>query len=299
VRVLVTGASGFIGLPVVLNLQQQGHNVLALSRNIPKVNTSSVSWLKSNFSLHETYESTVRTFAPEAVIHLAWQGIPDFSFETSRNNLNNSLNLLSFVIGLGSCKKILVSGSCFELNRLKGACPETEIGTPKDDFTWAKHTLRLWLVVACAKNEIELCWMRIFYVYGPRQRPESLIPSIIMHLKNGKLPELRTPKNANDFVFVDDVARAFSNALSKLLPSAIYNIGSGFSIPVLEICRQAEYILLGSDSLTSELEEKTQESVCDVDFWADCSNSKKSLGWAPTTNLNEGINKTREWLQIQ
>jgi len=299
VRILVTGASGFIGLPVVQILQQQGHKVLAMSRNKPKETGSSVSWLKADFSLPEDYESAVQKFAPEAVIHLAWQGIPEFSFDTSRNNLNHSLNLLSFVIGLGSCKKILVSGSCFELNRLKGECPETERGTPKDNFTWAKHTLHSWLEMVCAKKEIELCWLRIFYVYGPRQRPQSLIPSILTHLQNGELPELRTPKNANDFVFVDDVARAFSNAVSKLPPSAIYNIGSGFSIPVLEICRQAEYILLGSDSLTCELEEKTQESACDVDFWADCSNSKKSLGWVPTTNLDEGINKTREWLQIQ
>ena len=295
-RILVTGASGFIGFPVVQNLQQQGHNVLALSRNIHKETASSVSWLKANFSLPETYENHIQTFYPEVVIHLAWQGIPDFSFETSRNNLNHSLNLLSFVIGLGSCKKILVSGSCFELNRLKGACPETEVGTPKDDFTWAKHTLHSWLEVACAKKEIELCWLRIFYVYGPRQRTESLIPSILTHLQNGELPELRTPKNANDFVFVQDVARAFSNAVSKPIPSAIYHIGAGVSTSVLEICRKAEQIVLGSDSLTCELELKTKESACDVDFWADYSNAEQFFDYLPKTSLLEGIEKTWQWL---
>jgi nucleoside-diphosphate-sugar epimerase len=298
-RILVTGASGFIGLPVVHDLQQQGHKVLAMSRNKTEETTSSVSWLKADFSLPENYESAVQTFAPEVVIHLAWQGIPEFSFDQCRNNLNHSLNLLSFIIGLGSCKKILVSGSCFELNRLKGECPETERGTPKDNFTWAKHTLHSWLEIACAKKEIALGWLRIFYVFGPRQRPASLIPSILIHIQNGELPELRTPKNANDFVFVDDVARAFSNAVSKHFTSGIYHIGSGFSIPVLEICRQAEEILLGSDSLTCELEEKTQDSECDVDFWADCSNAKKFLDWVPTMNLKDGIEKTREWLQIQ
>ena len=131
---------------------------------------------------------------------MAWHSIPDFSFERSRNNLNHSLDLLSFVIGLDSCSKILVSGSCFELNRLKGVCPETEIGTPKDDFTWAKHTLRSWLELACEKNQIELGWMRIFYVYGPLQRQESLVPSILTHLKRGYLPDLRTPQNSNDFI---------------------------------------------------------------------------------------------------
>ena len=212
------------------------------------------------------------------------------------NNLNHSLDLLSFVIGLGSCRKILVSGSCFELNRLKGECTETEIGTPKDYFTWAKHTLRSWLEVICAKEKIDLGWMRVFYVYGPRQRQESLIPSILTHLQSGRLPELHNPQNANDFVFVDDVAKGFSNAVSNEFHSGIYNLGSGGSTPVKEICRIAEQIVLGTDSLTRQLEEKTQESFCNVDFWADCSNAKKSLDWVPTTDLSVGIEKTWKWL---
>ena len=107
---------------------------------------------------------------------------------------------------------------------------------------------------------------------------------------------MRTPQNANDFVYVDDVAKAFSDAVSKPTPSGIYNLGSGFSTSVLEICRQAEQFVLGSDSLTCELEEKTQESVCDVDFWADYSNAKQFLGYLPETSLSDGINKSWHWL---
>jgi len=150
--------------------------------------------------------------------------------------------------------------------------------------------------VTCAKGKIDLAWMRVFYVYGPRQRQESLIPSILTHLQSGRLPELHTPQNANDFVFVDDVAEAFSNAVSNKLPSGIYNLGSGSSTPVQEICRKAEQMVLGTDSLTRQLKEKTQESFCNVDFWADCSNAKKSLDWVPTTDLSVGIEKTWKWL---
>ena len=120
-RILVTGAFGFIGLPVVQFLEQQGQTVLALSRNMLKEPTPvTANWLKADISLPVTYQGAIQTFAPEVVIHLAWQGIPDFSFEISRKNLNFSLEILSFAIGLGSCQKILVSGSCFELNQLKG-----------------------------------------------------------------------------------------------------------------------------------------------------------------------------------
>ena len=221
-KVLVTGASGFIGLPIVQCLQKQGNKVLALSRSEPtRATASSVTWLQADLTSPETYQVAIKEFAPQVVIHLAWQGIPDFSFERSRNNLNHSLDLLSFAVGLGSCQKILVSGSCFELNRLRGECTETEMGTPKDYFTWAKHNLHSWLKVICAEEKIDLGWMRVFYVYGPRQRQESLIPSILTHLQNGKLPDLRTPQNANDFIFVDDVAKGFSNAVSHEFPSGI------------------------------------------------------------------------------
>ena len=296
-RVLFTGATGFIGLPIVQCLVKQGDSVLALSRSEPTMAlASSVKWLQADLASPATYQVAIKEFAPQVVIHLAWQGIPDFSFERSRNNLNHSLDLLSFAVGLGSCRKILVSGSCFELNRLKGECTETEIGTPKDNFTWTKHSLRSWLELICAKEKIDLGWMRIFYVYGPRQRQESLIPSILTHLQNGKLPDLRTPQNANDFVFVDDVAKGFSNAVSIKFPSGIYNLGSGGSTPVKEICRLAEQIVLGTDSLTRQLEEKTLESYCNVDFWADCSNAKESLDWVPTTDLRVGIEKTWKWI---
>ena len=294
---MITGASGFIGQPLVSSLEEQGHTVLALSRTIfDGVQKETIRWLSADLSSPLTYQDSVKNFSPEILIHLAWQDIPDFSFERSRNNLNHSLDLLSFAVGLGSCRKILVSGSCFELNRLKGECPETEIGTPKDDFTWAKHTLRSWLEVICAKEKIDLGWMRIFYVYGPRQRQNSLIPSILTHLQNGKLPDLRTPQNANDFVFVDDVAKAFSNAVSNEFPSGIYNLGSGGSTPVKEICRMAEQIVLGTDSLTRQLKEKTQESFCNVDFWADYSNAEQFFDYLPKTSLLEGIEKTWQWL---
>lgn len=292
-RILVTGASGFIGLPVVQSLEKRGLNVLALSQSIPIVpSASSIIWVKADLSSPETYRYALKKFAPEVVIHLAWQGIPDYTFETSRNNLNLSLDLLSFAVGLGFCRKILVSGSCWEANTLKGECLETTQEEAKDYFTWAKYALYSWLNMMCKQKNIQLSWMRIFYVYGPRQRAESLIPTVLTKLNNDQLPDLQTPKNANDFVYIDDVADAFTKAVSIDSKSGVYNLGTGESTPVLEICRIAERIVLGSDVLTQKMAEKSKETTCDVDFWADCTQSKKYLGWEATTSLKEGIKKT-------
>lgn len=297
-RVLITGATGFIGLPLTLRLVEQGHKILALSRKPFKLNKS-VSWLNSDLSLPLTYQEEINSFKPEVLIHLAWQDIPDFSFEKSKNNLNNSLNFLSFIIGLGSCKKIIVSGSCFELNKLHGECLESEAGKPRDSFTWAKHSLRMWLEIECKKESIHLGWMRIFYVYGPRQRTQSLVPSILTNLQNGKLPHISTPKNCNDFVFIEDVIDAFSNATLSQYPSGIYNLGSGVSTSILEVCRIAEKIVTGKDILSQRLNEDLVDTSKSIDFWANYQRAEKHLNWQPTTGIEEGIKKTWLWLRNQ
>ena len=297
-KVLVTGASGFVGLPIVQRLAAKEYEVMAFSRNPPRDSlTNPVHWITTDLSVPSTFQEAVQSFSPEVLIHLAWQGIPDFSFEKSRKNLAQSLDLLSSVISVGSCEKILTAGSCLELNRLKGECSESERGMPKDNFTWAKHSIRSWLEMMCIKKRITLGWLRVFYVYGPRQRSESLIPSILNHLKKGTLPPLRTPKNANDFVFVDDVAEAFLLAVGSEFPSGIYNLGSGGSTPVLEVCRHAERIVCGSDFLTRRLELQTQDVLSEVNFWSNTARASEYLGWSPKTSIAEGIERTWQYMK--
>ena len=275
-RVLITGASGFIGAPLSENLANLGFDVMAISRTLPENHLArSVNWIGVDLSSPATYRETISAFCPEVVIHLAWQDIPDFSIEKSIMNQNQAIEFLSFVTGIESCKKILVSGSCWEYDRVQGECLANDIGAPKDHFTWAKHSIYSWLEMTCKQKVISFGWLRIFYVYGPKQRPASLIPSILMHLKNKELPQIKTPKNASDYVFIDDVVDAFALATENQFSSGIYNLGAGISTSVLEMCRYAEQIVYNSSDLTQQLEKETQSSVSSVDFWADIEKTKE------------------------
>ena len=297
-KVLITGASGFLGRPIAKNLSKLGLEVLAISRSIPSnSNMGQINWLQADLSSKNSYQTKVNQFAPEIVIHLAWQDIPDFSIKKSKLNLDQSLDFIHFISSLKSCKKILFSGSCLEYDDAKGECIENKIiKSSKNHFTLAKNTLRKKAEIICKSKSISFAWFRIFYVYGPGQRSESLLPSILNKLKEAILPEITSPFNSNDYIYIDDVVNAFVKATLNELPSGIFNLGSGFSTSAIQVCRYAEKIVLNSSFLSDELEEKNNHKLSDVNFWASIIITKKQLEWAPKTSLIDGINKT--WMSL-
>lgn len=296
-RVLITGASGFIGFPLSNKLSELGFKVLAIGRSIPVNGHKSISWIKSDLNSVETYKDKINAFKPEVIIHLAWQDIPDFSFEKSFFNLNQSIKFISFITEIKSCRKIIISGSCWEYGKVQGECKETDAALPSNYFTLAKHSLRLWVEEIAKEKSICLGWFRLFYVYGPGQRSESLIPSILNHLKIGSLPEIKTPHSANDYIFIDDVIDALSIATNSPFKSGIYNLGTGKSISVLEICKYAEQIVLNSSNLSKKIELTSKSVISNTNFWAGISSSKEQLKWSPKTSIVEGIR--RSWSQLK
>ena len=287
-----------MGRSVLEQLCQENHEILILGRKTIPIGLSTVCWKSSDLNQPSSFRKHIIDFAPEAFIHLAWQDLPDFSLSTSLLNLQQSLNLLQTVLELKSCKKILVAGTCWEVNKQLGECLESEFGSSKDHFTWAKHSLRNWLEMETSRRGVSLGWMRIFYVYGPMQRKVSLLPTIMTELWKHRLPPINNPHNANDFVFVEDVTNGFVRALEREFQREVFHLGSGHSTPVWELCQTAEKLICGSSALTEKLlkmNPKPTQSV--VNFWANCERSNKLLGWTPQTTLESGIQKTWEWMQ--
>ena len=288
-KILITGGSGFIGIPVLNTLIKNIDDVviLNLTRNNLDSNSKQVENYKCDLLNPKTYLSRVQEFQPEVLIHLAWEGIPDFSLEMCTKNVLLSISLIEIITKVKSCKKIITTGSCFEYNNKIGMCNEDDTVIPKDYFTFAKKTVLSFLELECSKNNIEYCWARLFYVYGPNQRSGSLIPTLIATLKSGKIPDLRTPKNENDFIHVNDVADGLMKLTLKNIQSGIFNFGSGISIPVADVSRIVELAITGTDQLTNELINKTINTEKTVDFHANMEKTNKTLCWFPQRKMSE------------
>jgi nucleoside-diphosphate-sugar epimerase len=294
-KFLITGATGFIGQPLVHKLIKQGHTVLALSRSefLQPVNNNSgqLIYLQSSLNLDNKALERIKEFEPDILLHLAWEKIPDFSFETSFENLQNHIDFFQHIFSITSLKKIIVTGSCWEYNKKMGVCAESDIYVSDNFFTWAKNSLRDFLQFECLQKNTNFIWSRVFYVYGPQQRKESLIPTVIENIQNGLMPELKTPSNANDFIYVDDVAEGLLQFAINEIPSGIYNLGSGESTPVIDIVSLIENSLNGNEILSKELLTRATHLNKDTDFWADMTKTFSTIKWKPRTNLAMGIEK--------
>ena len=294
-KFLITGATGFIGQPLVNKLIKQGHTVLALSRSkfLQPVNKNSgqLIYLQSSLNLDNKALERIKEFEPDILLHLAWEKIPDFSFETSFENLQNHIGFFQHIFSITSLKKIIVTGSCWEYNKTMGVCTETDICVSGNFFTWAKNSLRDFLQFECLQKNINFIWPRVFYVYGPQQRIESLIPSVIENIRKGLMPALKTPSNANDFIYVDDVAEGLLQFAINDISSGIYNLGIGKSIPVIDVVSLIENSLNSNMILSKELLIRTTLSNKHTDFWADMTKTFSAIKWKPRTSLAIGIEK--------
>lgn len=289
-RILITGATGFIGRHVIDQLKSSRHNILASTLEKDKIENSpwDVSWLYGDLAELGSLKAPIISYNPDVVLHLAWMRIPNYSESISRINLTSSIELLDFLLNKTNCRKIIVSGSCWEYGKDKGVCKEDEPVIVNSYFTWAKHALNQYLLIKCAEKDVTLNWFRIFYLYGPGQREGSLIPTLIRSISQSIIPTINTPMNKNDFVFVGDVARALTRAVDLDVPSGIYNLGSGRSTSVYDICRIVERQQLGSATISQNVLYNGAETES-VNFWADMSKTKEELNMLCDTLLRDGI----------
>lgn len=287
-RIFITGGTGFIGRYVVEALKKRGHRLLVLSRKTHR--ERGIDFIKGDLSDIAKWDGRLKKFKPIAAIHLAWEGIPDFSYAQSVKNLEGGLALFAVLAEVG-CKKIVAAGTCFEYGNRVGKIHEEVIITPVTAFTIAKHTLHLMGEELAKENGTDFIWIRPFNPYGGRQRAGSLIPYIMRCVADGVPLRLKNPLAQGDFIYVTDVARAFADAALRGKGRATYNLGSGHLTPVRDIAR----IIceeMGASKEYYETFSRTARGRLQDAAYAGLRNIRTNIGWRPLVDIKTGIKKT-------
>jgi len=223
-RVLVTGASGFIGRRVLPLLEGNGCEVHAVSR------------ATADLLSPADQRALLAAIRPTHILHLAWW-TPPGQFWTAMENvtwLQASLDLFRNFAAAGGERWVGV-GTCAEYDWSIGGCfRENDTCRPETLYGAAKAALQLTTAQMGRQLGVETAWARIFYPYGPGEPVQRLVPSVITALLNGLSIPCTSGDQIRDYIYVDDVARA----LAMLVPSphtGPINIGSGCGIPVKDL----------------------------------------------------------------
>lgn len=242
-KVLVTGATGFIGYHVIHELLTRGAEVIATSGNEEKA--KSKDWYsKVKFVQHKIGdESQVSLFTkfltPDFIIHLAWEGLPNYKelyhFE---KNLMQQYFFIRQLVNDGAAD-ITITGTCFEYGMKEGPLDVSMPADPQNPYALAKDTLRKFLQQLQLKNKFNLKWLRLFYMYGKGQSEKSLFSQLDKALAE-KAPEFNMSggEQVRDYLPVEAVASEIADTAINSLKNGIYNCCSGQPVSVKSLVQK-------------------------------------------------------------
>lgn len=230
-RVLVTGATGFLGQHLVPMLLARGFQVIALARDEKRART--FEWFERvefhSFDIYQTMEHPYQRLGnPDAVIHLAWSGLPQyhqaFHFE---KNLFADYRFLKSLVEDGA-RHLVVAGTCSEYGMQNGCLSENMPSAPIHSYALAKDTLRRFLEFLVRDAGVVLQWARLFYMYGPGQGPASLLSQLDRAIDQGdQVFNMSGGEQLRDYLPVEDVAFRLVRLMKNPQCSGIVNVCAG------------------------------------------------------------------------
>lgn len=302
-RVLLTGATGFVGANLARRLLQEGHEVHCLVR--PAHTSWRIAGLEEQLRISvadltdlEGLDSVVGRIRPDWVFHLAAYGAYPWQTEvprTLRTNFLGTVNLVQACLKSGF-EIFINTGSSSEYGFKDHAPASTEPMAPNSYYAVGKAAATLFARHAALRERVCITTLRLYSVYGPFEEPGRLIPNIVVYGLKGLLPPLVDAQVARDFVHVGDVEDAYlhlaGNPAGK--DGEIYNLGTGVQSTIADVVRLARQVL----DLKVEPQWGTMPNrEWDTSVWRADIAALRATGWSPRFGLEEGLRKTVDWFR--
>lgn len=297
-RILLTGASGFVGRHTVASLSAAGVEVHAVSRRVP-AHEYGVTWHRADLLGEDVAEALIEKTQPNIILHLAWC-VEHGKFWTDPSNLDwiaATMRLASAAADYGVNRFVGV-GTCYEYDWPVDA-PCDEYLTPVASHTLydtSKDACRRVLAARFTGEETNFAWARLFFLYGAHEAPKRLVSSLAQNLIAGRPAPCSRGAATRDFMDVRDAGAAIvSLALSKV--EGPVNIGSGDGHSIAEIASKLGD-LSGRPELVQigELPDRPGEPPFVV---ANVSRLHGEVGFRSTYSLEDGLSDALHFWRMQ
>jgi len=282
-RVIVTGASGFIGFNMIQTLSRLKAETLVIDRTYPNHHLPNVQFEWADLRhLNENYEA-------DYLIHLAAvtnagyaERYPLDAFEA---NVLGTVNLLYHV---KVAKRILFPSTALTYKGSDTPISEEAEIDLSSVYALSKNLGEQVINFHCNRNGIPRTVVRFFNIFGPGQLPMYIVPQVLSQIRENHRIEIRNGSVMRDLLFVDDCIEAVLKlAVTPAAEDSVFNIGSGHIVSIADVAKAAVEASGQQDVEITDLEQKIDYSPEAI--MADITKVNATVGWYPRTSLHEGL----------
>lgn len=243
-KVLVTGATGFIGNYVVEELLKRNCQIITSSANETTAKQKGwfvktdyrpfdLAFLNKNENYFEFFDK------PDTMIHLSWEGLPNYkdNFHLEQNLPRHKVFLENII--RNGLRNINITGTCFEYGIQEGKLSEDMPPLPQNPYAQAKNELRIFIEDLKKKYSFEYKWIRLFYMFGKGQNTKSLLSQLQQALDNhNEVFNMSGGRQTRDFLPVEKVAEYIVDIALQKKVLGIINCCSGIPVTVKQLVQQ-------------------------------------------------------------